>query len=115
MSNNVAALVTQYESASQGGDTPAWRKLHAMGQRPVRLIFWISEIVNPDVAGFLWAFEICGKLKKYAEAVDPALKLAAQGIGPAYAVNCDLNTAIAFASQASSQMCAIQMLREEAK
>lgn len=59
----VQTLLKQMQDAAQCGDSPEWRHMcHTLGARSARIILPCGELLNPAIAGFVWAWNLQGKI-----------------------------------------------------
>jgi hypothetical protein len=78
----LAAAISRMETASAthlDGDRGAFgRWLEAEGNRPARLEFPCGELLNPAIAGFVWAWYLQGRIQ--LDGIAKADGFAAQGL-----------------------------------
>src|SRR4051812_45763207 len=77
------ALVSRVERAAADGDTPEWRRVHCeLHGQPVELWLPLGELLNPEIAGFVWAWKLCGEIGEPMPPTKGMPAILAQGLEP---------------------------------
>lgn len=100
----INVLLNQMSTASEGGDTPKWQRLHhEWSSRPAQVLLPIGELVTNNPSGHLWAWVKLGLVNTEAVIWPGRMTgLDAQGLEACVAIETNLMEALLFYSDLHS-------------
>ena len=102
----ITALDAEMSRHCVCGQLDLWDKWATdKGDSPVLLEFPLGELMNPGIAGFLWAWKLQGKIQTHA--IEPGDRFNAQGLEGKVRIRTTLTTALLVYRELPAHHCQI--------